>query len=374
MTMTLSTQFDDKKQAFLAAVQAGEPAEVQNELYGEMLTGLFDEAKKAARDEAVSAIAQTPAEGKLTAKERQFFNEIDKTPSQGLTKLFPVETVDRIFENLKRNHPLLEYIGLRNAGLRLKFIKASTSGAAEWGKVFDEIKGQLKSAFEDEEIIQNKLTAFVVVPKDAEKFGPAWLQSFVTQQIDEAFATALESAFLNGDGDNKPLGLTKSLSGQVSGSKTTYNDKAPTAVLTFADEKTVVKDLTAVHKHHSTDAKGEAVIVDGQVAMVVNPADIWEVKKQHTSKNAQGVFVTAMPFNVTLIESVAQAQGKVTTFVKGRYDAYMAGGVELTRYDQTFAIEDMNLYTAKMFAYGRARDEKAAAVWTLSIPASLPAG
>lgn len=373
MTMTLSQDFEVKRQAFLDAVRGNEPEDKQNELYGDMLTAMFEESKKVARDEVSNIIAQTPADGQLTAAERKFFNEIDKTPATGLTKLFPVETVDRIFENLKRNHPLLDHIGLKNAGLRLKFITAETSGAAEWGKVFDEIKGQLKAKFEDEEAIQNKLTAFVVIPKDAVKFGPAWLSNFIATQIDEAFATALEVAFLNGKGNNQPLGLTKSLSGQISGGETTYNDKAPTATLTFANEATVVKDLTAVHKHHSTDAKGNAVIVDGQIAMVVNPADIWEVKRQHTSKNAQGIFVTAMPFNLTLIESLAQAQGKVTTFVKGRYDAYIAGGMEITKYDQTFAIEDMDLYTAKMFAYGRARDEKAAAVWTLNIP-NVPVG
>lgn len=367
MTMTLSQSFIDKKEAFLAAVHANEPAEKQNELYGEMLEAQYDEVKKVAREEAEAVVATTPADGQLTAAERKFFNEIDKTPAEGLTKHLPVETVDRIFEKLKKSHPLLEHIGLKNAGIRLKFIKSGTSGTAVWGKVFDDIKGQLKQSFEDEEVIQNKLTAFVVIPKDAVKFGPAWLLNFITQQIDEAYATALEAGYLNGDGKDKPLGLTMSLSGQVSGGTTTYNAKAPTGTLTFATEAKTVQDLTTIHKHHSTDSKGETVAVDGQVVIVANPADIWEIKKQHTSKNAQGIFVTAMPFNVTLVESLAQAQGKVTSFVKGRYDAYIAGGLEITKYDQTFAIEDMDLYTSKMFAYGRARDEKAAAVWTLNI-------
>lgn len=367
MTMTLSKDFTEKKAAFLAAVQDQEPAEKQNELYGDMLQALYDDAKKVAREEAEAVMATTPADGQLTAAERKFFNEIDKTPAEGVIKHFPVETVDRIFENLTSKHPLLEHIGLRNAGIRLKFLKAGTSGTAVWGKIFDEIKGQLKQHFEDEEDIQHKLTAFVVIPKDAIKFGPAWLLNFVTTQINEAFAVALEAAFLNGDGKDKPLGLTMSLSGSMDSGTPTYNAKAPTGTLTFKDEKTVVSDLTTIHKHHSTDASGKAVDVDGKLVIIANPADIWDVKKQHTSKNAQGVFVTAMPFNVTLIESLAQAQGKLTTFVKGRYDAYMAGGLEIAKYDQTFALEDRDLYTAKMFAYGRARDEKAAAVWTLNI-------
>ena len=101
--------------------------------------------------------------------------------------------------------------------------------------------------------------------------------------------------------------------------------------------------------------------------MVVNPVDAWDVKKQYTSLNAQGVYVTAMPYNLILVESVAQMSGKVTTFVKGRYDAFVGGGIEFGRFTETYALEDLNLYTAKQFAYGKAHDEKTAAVWTLNI-------
>ena len=267
-----------------------------------------------------------------------------------------------------KSRPLLQHIGLRNAGIRLKFLKSTQTGTALWGKINGEIQGQLKQAFNEEEAIQNKLTAFVVIPKDSEKFGPAWLQSFVSAQITEAFAAALEAAFLNGDGDGKPIGLSRTLTGTVAGNKTTYAEKeAQTANLTFADSATVVKELTAVYKHHSVKSDGNPVAVEGNVVMVVNPADAWDVKKQYTSLNAQGTYVTAMPYNLILVESVAQTAGKVTTFVKGRYDAFVGGGIEFGRFTETYALEDLNLYTAKQFAYGKAHDEKTAAVWVLKI-------
>ena len=53
-----------------------------------------------------------------------------------------------------------------------------------------------------------------------------------------------------------------------------------------------------------------------------------------------------------------QTAGKVTTFVKGRYDAFVGGGIEFGRFTETYALEDLNLYTAKQFAYGKAHDEK----------------
>ena len=363
MTIQLSNQFEKQRQAFLDAVANGAPQEEQAKLYNDMIESMTNEMMAQARDAAREEVSTlNPYDAKLTAEAREFFNNIEKAAPKGVEKLFPQETIDRIFEDMVMARPLLQHIGLKNAGIRLKFLKSEQTGQAVWGKINSEIEGQLKQEFNDEEAIQHKLTAFVVIPKDAEKFGPAWLQKFVSAQITEAFAAALEAAFLNGDGNNKPIGLSRTLTGTVSGDQTTYAEKtAQTTKLTFADAATVVKELTKVYKHHSTKA-------DNNLVMVVNTADAWDVKKQYTSLNAQAVYITAMPFNLILVESVAQTAGKVTTFVKGRYDAFVGGGISLGRYTETYALEDLNLYTAKQFAYGKAHDEKAAAVWELKLP------
>lgn len=367
MTMKLSNEFKTIRDNFLAAVNNNEPAEKQNELYGAMLDELLNEAKKQARAEAEGLIAANPADAKLSARERKFFNAITTDVGYKEEKLLPQETIDRIFENLTTAHPLLAEIGMVNAGLRLKFLKSETSGVAVWGNIYGEIKGQLDAAFSEEEAIQNKLTAFVVIPKDLKDFGPAWIESFVSTQIDEAFAVALEAAFLAGDGNGKPIGLNRQVQAGVAITGGVYPEKTSIGDLTFADSATTVKELTNVYKHHSTDEKGRAVAVDGKVVMVVNPADAWDVKRQYTSLNAQGVYVTALPYNLKIVESLAQVSEKVVTFVSGRYDAYIGGGITLRKYDQTLAIEDMDLYTAKQFAYGKAKDDKAAAVWGLKV-------
>lgn len=367
MTMKLSNEFKTIRDNFLAAVNNNEPAEKQNELYGAMLDELLNEAKKQARAEAEGLIAANPADAKLSARERKFFNAITTDVGYKEEKLLPQETIDRIFENLTTAHPLLAEIGMVNAGLRLKFLKSETSGVAVWGNIYGEIKGQLDAAFSEEEAIQNKLTAFVVIPKDLKDFGPAWIESFVSTQIDEAFAVALEAAFLAGDGNGKPIGLNRQVQAGVAITDGVYPEKTSIGDLTFADSATTVKELTNVYKHHSTDEKGRAVAVDGKVVMVVNPADAWDVKRQYTSLNAQGVYVTALPYNLKIVESLAQVSEKVVTFVSGRYDAYIGGGITLRKYDQTLAIEDMDLYTAKQFAYGKAKDDKTAAVWGLKV-------
>lgn len=373
MTINLSDDFKTARQALVDAIKNGESEDVQAEAYENMLNELFEETKKQAKLEAEKATDLTTADKQLNASDRKFYNEINKEVGYKEEKLIPEETIDRIFENLKTEHPLLSAIGLKNAGLRLKFLKSETKGQAVWGKIFGEIKGQLDAAFSDETAIQNKLTAFVVLPKDLTDFGPAWIERFVRTQIEEAFAVALEAGFLTGTGKEQPIGLNRQVQEGVSVQGGIYPEKESFSTLTFKDPETTVKELTKVFKHHSTDDKGLPVMVKGNVYMVVNPSDAFDIQAQYTHLNAQGVYVTALPFNLTVVESVAQEAGKVLTFVKGRYDAYLGGGINLKKFDQTFALEDLDLYTAKQFAYGKAKDNKAAAVHTLSLTAdSLP--
>ncbi|EGQ3937904.1 phage major capsid protein [Staphylococcus pseudintermedius] len=373
MTINLSDDFKTARQALVDAIKNGESEDVQAEAYENMLNELFEETKKQAKLEAEKATDLTTADKQLNASDRKFYNEINKEVGYKEEKLIPEETIDRIFENLKTEHPLLSAIGLKNAGLRLKFLKSETKGQAVWGKIFGEIKGQLDAAFSDETAIQNKLTAFVVLPKDLTDFGPAWIERFVRTQIEEAFAVALEAGFLTGTGKEQPIGLNRQVQEGVSVQGGIYPEKESFSTLTFIDPETTVKELTKVFKHHSTDEKGLPVMVKGNVYMVVNPSDAFDIQAQYTHLNAQGVYVTALPFNLTVVESVAQEAGKVLTFVKGRYDAYLGGGINLKKFDQTFALEDLDLYTAKQFAYGKAKDNKAAAVHTLNITAdNLP--
>lgn len=368
MTLKLGDEFNQARDNFLNAVQNNEPEEKQSELYGEMVNQIAEEARNQARQETQSVIATNPAEAKMSARERKFFNEIDTNVGYKEDILLPQETFDRIFEDLTTEHPLLSKIGLRNAGLRMKFLKSETEGVAVWGKIFGEIKGQLDAAFSEEETIQNKLTAFVVIPKDLQDYNVSFIEEFVRTQINEAFAVALEAAFVSGDGDDKPIGLNRDINnGSTSGSTTTYPEKDPEGTLTFADPDKTVDELTDVYQFHSVKENGHPLAVEGRVSMIVNPSDLWNVKKQYTSLNAQGTYVTALPYNLDIVESVAQETGKVTTFVQNRYDAFLGGGMTIRKYDQTLAIEDMDLYTAKQMAYGKAKDIKATAVWTLNV-------
>lgn len=363
--------YEEKRTAFVNAVKNEETQEIQNKAYVEMVDAMaadiMDQAKKEARQEADQYISASRTDKNITNEEIKFFNDINKEVSYKEETLLPQTVVDEIFEDLTTEHPFLASIGMRTTGLRTKFLKSETSGLAVWGKIFGEIKGQLDATFSEEESIQNKLTAFVVVPKDLENFGPVWVKRFVVTQIEEAFAVALESAFIIGDGKDKPVGLTRKVGKGTNVVDGVYPEKVASGTLTFASSKVTVNELTDVYKYHSVKENGKPLNVAGEVTLLVNPTDAWDVKKQYTSLNANGVYVTALPYNLNIIESLFVPEKKAISYVAKRYDALIGGALNISTFDQTLAFEDLNLYAAKQFAYGKAKDEKAAAVWTLNI-------
>lgn len=86
-----------------------------------------------------------------------------------------------------------------------------------------------------------------------------------------------------------------------------------------------------------------------------------------TMQNVNGQWVLGYPFGIQVVESEYVPAGKVIAFVPDRYDAYIAGAINIRTFDQTLAMEDGTLYTAKQFAYGKAKDNNAAFVYDLNL-------
>lgn len=371
MTMRLKGQtrneYMQAREAFMNAVKTNAPQDQQTELYGDLLDKMQEHMIEEAKTASYLEDGFTSQPNTLKGNEMVFFNEFDKNIPKGVEKLLPEETIDRIFEDIKSEHPLLEKIGLKNLGIRLNFLTSERSGGAVWGKVFGEIKGQLKASFGSRQEIQHKLTAFIVIPKDFKELGPVWIENFVRTQLTESFAVALEEGFLNGDGDNKPLGLTRQLTGVAQGSNITYPKKEKQALkLTFENPKETVNQVSEIFKFHSVKADGVSFVdTTNKIVLVVNSEEIWEIEKKLINFTDSAAYNKAIPLNLQIIPSISQEKGKATSFIQGRYDAVVGGGINLQRYQDTLALEDMDLYVAKQFAYGKAHDEKTAAVWEL---------
>ncbi|QIW19051.1 phage major capsid protein [Bacillus thuringiensis] len=367
--------FEEKKLAFARATQEGTPEE-QSAALNSMIEALATDVRSDILNQVNESIVdrsimQSRGANVLTSEEMKFFNAVVQDGGFKDTETLPKTTQERIFDDLVQGHPLLEHIGLENLGAVTEFIYGDPEGAAVWGPLFGDIKGQLNATFRKESITQLKLTAFIPLANDMLKLGPVWVERYVRTMISEAMSVGLERGFVIGTGKDEPIGLLKDPSGSVVNG--VYPDKKPVGALTFEPGRKMINELKGVVKllAKKLDADGKDADrpknIAGKVVMVTNPFDTFDVQANATIQNAAGVYVTSLPFNPIPTESVFVPQGKVLFFVKGEYIAAMGGTEPIKKFDQTLALEDATLYIAKQYATGKPKDKYAAQVYELKL-------
>lgn len=367
--------FEEKKLAFAKATQEG-TAEEQSAALNSMIEALATDVRSDILNQVNESmvdrsIMQSRGANVLTSEEMKFFNAVVEDGGFKSTETLPKTTQERIFDDLVQGHPLLEHIGLENLGAVTEFIYGDPEGAAVWGPLFGDIKGQLNATFRKESITQLKLTAFIPLANDMLKLGPVWVERYVRTMISEAMAVGLERGFVTGTGKEEPIGLLKDPSGSVVGG--VYPDKKPAGTLTFEPGRKTINELKGVVKLLAKKLNADGIDADrpkniaGKVVMVTNPFDTFDIQANATIQNAAGVYVTSLPFNPIPSESVFVPQGKVLFFVKGEYIAAMGGTEPIKKFEETLALEDATLYIAKQYATGKPKDKYTSQVYTLKL-------
>ena len=361
--------FEEKKMEFANAMREGSEEEqssalqnmlealagdVQNDIMGQVNTQMADNAVMQARGNNV-----------LTSEERKFFNAVIEEGGFKDEDTLPTTTQERVFEDLVEAHPLLQQLGIRNLGAVTEFIYSDPEGAAVWGPLFGDIQGQLNTTFRKESISQLKLTAFIPISNDMLALGPEWVERYVRTMLREAISAGLERGFVEGDGNNQPVGLLYEY-----GDNNAIVMKASAGTLTFEPGRTTINELKGVVETLSIrEVNGEEKVrnISGRVVMVVNPFDSFGIQANSTTQNANGVYVQSLPFNPTMVTSTFVPQGKVIFFVRGEYIAATGGTYQMKKFDQTMAMEDATLYISKQFATGKPVDNYAAQVYDLQL-------
>ncbi len=336
-----------------------------NALQTEVATAITKEVNNEMLDRS---ILQQRGQNVLTSEETKFFNAAVLDGGFKDDSILPETTQERVFEDLVKEHPLLDALGLQDLGAVTKFIYSDATKAFAWKEIFGDISGQVNAAFRSEKIGQLKLTAFAVIPNDMLELGPVWIERYVRTLLVESYSVGLEYGFVNGRGatQSEPVGLLKDVNAETGA----ITDKTSSGTLTFAPSQygeIIAGELYSVVKALSTNAKNESRKIGGKVVMVVNPIDSIGVQFRNTIQTANGQWVTALPYNIQVVESEEIPVGKALFFVKGEYLAVIAGGYKLKKFDQTFAMEDATLYTIKQFANGKPKDNKTALLYDLDI-------
>jgi hypothetical protein len=306
----------------------------------------------------------------LTSNELKFYNEvIDTEGFDGVETLLPETIINRVFDDLVQQHPLLAAIDFVNTTSLTKWIlKKGDINPAFWGKLTSAIQKKIDEGFETFDTSLYKLSAYLPVAKAMLDLGPIWLDQYVRTVLGEAMALALETAVVNGTGKEQPIGMLKDLGGAVVDG--VYPDKSVGATITDLKPKTfgtsIMEPLTHVKNQDGTDTNRKRVVPN--VLLIVNPSDYWtKIYPATTILNDSGNYVFGvLPLPATVIQSVAVPTGKMIAGIGSNYFLSVGSSQKLVRATEVHIIEDEDVYVAKQYANGRPKDNSSFIVVDIS--------
>lgn len=390
--LTITDKTADAKKVFnaISAKEDATPEQVNDALEA-YVTAIAEDAGKQVRaeyEELKSVTDNRVLEARgiptLTAEETKFYNEVSKAGGFDKDLVWPETIFEKVFEDLEKDHPLLRLINFQSTVGKVKVIRSRRKGVAVFGPLHKDLEGQLDAEFDSTEYTQLALTAFMLISNDTLDLGPRWINRYVQLSLREAVSDIWEVKIVTGTGNNEPIGLLKDLDGAVTGG--VYPDKASAGTLTFKDSATMVKEFAKVlktaskytHRIGDNDTDGETKYrkVSGKVYLIVNPVNYYDIVARVTTQNANGVFVSNLPFisQDRIIESLDVPENKLIAFIDGEYDATQSRPEKIAVYKETFAMKRATLYAIDMLGNGQPTNNDAAQVYDIAIPADTDGG
>lgn len=318
----------------------------------------------------------------LTTDEKEYYSKFiqaakTSNPQMALTNLdvvMPKTIINAVFEDLQREHPILEFVDFQNVEGAIEYIY-NKDGAelATWDTLCADIVKELSSSFAKLDMNLYKLSAFLPVCKAMLELGPEWLDRYVRVVLSEAIAEGLEQAIVDGDGNNKPIGMTRQVQDDVVVQGGVYPVKDATPVTAF-DPANYAKIISAMAKSPVENGRNRVI---NEVALIINPVDYWsKLFEVLTVQRVDGTYARdVFPFPTTVIQSAYVPEGKAIMAMRGKYffglGTGKSGKIEFS--DEYRFLEDERIYLTKLYGNGRPKDNNAFQLLDISaVEATLP--
>lgn len=308
------------------------------ESIGEGIRTEYEQELNGLREELDTRVLTARGCRQLTSEEKKYYQALGtamkaKDARQAMTSLdvvMPETVIDSVFEDLRTNHPLLSRIDFMPTNGAIRMLM-NTNGYQEaaWGELCDEIVKELTSGFKEVDTTLLKLSAFLPVCKAMLDLGPQWLDRYVREVLYEALANGLEYGIVDGDGNSKPIGMTRQVGAGVTVTSGVYPKKNAVKVGDLSPE-TVGKLISLL----ALDENGKTRPVN-DVILLVNPQDYFEKVMPATTVMApDGTYRNdVLPYPMTVIPTAAlKTRGEAVIGIARRYFAAagsnLAGNIE----------------------------------------------
>lgn len=334
-----------------------------NELCLDIEAQILEEAKSL-REETDAAVLAQRGVRQLTSEEKEYYNALISTMKASgkegvkmaltnVDKTFPITIINDVMENMKQEHPLLAAVDTRNVTGLTKWLVNTDEGAnATWDELNTEIIKEIASGFNDLELNQKKLSAWMPISQDMLELGPNWLDAYIRTCLSEALAIGFENGIVTGTGKKMPIGMDRQVQEDVTVTAGVYPKKDAIIVTDFSP--VTYGDLVS---RLAEDERGKARAVNGLI-MVVNPFDYFKlVMPATTVMLPDGTYRNdVLPVPTKIIQSVAVARDEAILGIGKRYFLGVGGKRGIQFSDDAAFLEDKRLYKIVAYANGRAKD------------------
>lgn len=368
-----ATQMMQKLSDALTAGNAEQAAEAFQEMQTGYLEAIEQEFEQY-RDVNDMAVLQQRGLRALTSEEQSWYQQFIEAVKTGakqaitnLTAAMPVTIIDRVIEDMQKEHPLLSEISIQNAAGAMRLVMNGVQMASKlgsWGAVASAISQELAGQIKTIDVTAAKYTAYFLIPKDFVKFNfafaPMWVDQYIRLILSESVAFGLERTIIKGDGNGQFIGVIMDTSTSNNG---TYSPKTAVAVANWdEDYADIVAGLTV-------DGNGDYRTFP-EVLLVVNPKDfIKKVRKAQNAVTPAGVIdMISNTFPTKVVTSAMMDEGKAVVGIAKNYFAAINGGNSgIIEFDDSVQfLQDNRVYTTRVYGNGRPVDNTSFAYLDIS--------
>ncbi len=337
---------ENKSEAIVQVIQ-----KAQELKYEEIINELKQEEEKAKSDEQYAKALNLRI---LNAEEKEFYQKL-KDAQQTVTfkqdDAIPTTIIDRTLEDIQKESKIMELIEFAPANVR-KWIVGSYSGTASWHGLTAELKGELEAAIDSLNNEDAELDAYLVIPKALSDLSLPFIDKFFNRILKEALLLGIEDGYCNGNGNDEPIGIYKSIENSTNG---VHEDKPVNTDLTSFKPKA----MAGAKKYLGKNGKRKF----DKIYIVCHPND----EADYVSPailNERGELITSYK-NLDVITSIKNPQGKAALVLPKRYTMGFSG-FKVKKYDQTLALKNADLLVGNVYANGRADDDNVAYVFDVT--------
>lgn len=310
---------------------------------------------------------------KLNKQERDYFMAVIESGEAfaGTTDLVPVTIINRVMDNLEKEHPLLSKVDMANVGIATEWIFSVGVNPAFWGTLCADIKELQDKGFRKVSLSLFKLSAFMPVCKALlDLNSPEWLAQYVVTVLTESIYIALEGAIVDGTGKEMPIGMRRDAENITSGEAQPIESEEIEG-LTPQVAGNIMAALSKIEIESGVVI--ERTVAPQDVLLMVNPQTYYkELFPNFTVTDLNGNYVQRLPLNFTIVQASAVPEGEI---IVGRGKDYFFGlgrSTRITQSDEVRFIEDERVYLAKMYGNGMPKFNGAFKRFTLAQPSVEP--